>query len=79
MFYYIRFAPSSYNNQPWRFVLKDHKVILLLAYSSEEQLNLTDAGIIMYYFESLVNPWDHNKWKLIDKPDYEDENIDIDI
>lgn len=74
LFYYIRFAPSSYNNQPWRFVLKDHKVTLLLAYSSKEQLNLTDAGIIMYYFESLIKSMGiNNRWKLIDKPDYEDE------
>ena len=74
LFYYIRFAPSSYNNQPWRFILKDHKLILLLAYLPEEELNLIDAGIIMYYFESLVKSIGiNNKWKLMDKPDSQDE------
>ena len=74
LFYYIRFAPSSYNRQPWRFVLKDDKVILLLSYSSSEELNLADAGIIMYYFENLTKSIGiNNKWKLIENHNYEDE------
>lgn len=74
LFYYIRFAPSSYNKQPWRFVLKDHKVILLMAYSNDEEINLVDAGIIMYYFENLAKAIGINsKWKLIEVPDYKNE------
>ena len=76
LFYYIRFAPSSYNNQPWRFILEDHKITLLLAYSSEDNINLIDAGIAMYYFEHLIRSIGvDNKWKLIDKPDHEDEKF----
>ena len=74
LFYYVRFAPSSYNKQPWRFVLKDHKVILLMAYSNDEELNLADAGIIMYYFESLAKAIGINsKWELIDENNIKDE------
>lgn len=75
LFYYIRFAPSSYNNQPWRFILEGNKVSLLMHYSSEDELNLTDAGIIMYYFENLAKPLGiENTWKLINKPDIKDGN-----
>lgn len=53
LFYYIRFAPSSYNNQPWRFVLKDDRVVLILK-CNDEKFSLVDAGIIMYYFENMA-------------------------
>ncbi|NLJ78126.1 MAG: nitroreductase [Tissierellia bacterium] len=76
LFYYIRFAPSSYNRQPWRFVLKDDRVILLLMYSDEEELSLVDAGIIMYYFEALAKTMGiEDKWTLIDRADYEDGEL----
>lgn len=75
LFYYIRFAPSSYNSQPWRFFLEDNKITLLLVYSEGDELDLTDAGIIMYYFENLVKALGvENKWKLINKPDIVDGN-----
>lgn len=73
LFYYIRFSPSSHNKQPWRFILKDDRVILLLAYSPDEKPNLADAGIIMYYFENLAKAIGiDNKWKLLNNPDYDD-------
>ncbi|HHV39076.1 MAG TPA: nitroreductase [Tepidimicrobium sp.] len=76
LFYYIRFAPSFHNRQPWRFVLEDDKVVLLLAYSREEGLSLADAGIIMYYFENLAMTIGiTGKWTLIDRADYEDGGI----
>ena len=76
LFYYIRFAPSYHNRQPWRFILKDDKVVLLLVHSREEELSLVDAGIIMYYFESLAMTIGiTGKWSLIDRADYEDEEI----
>jgi nitroreductase len=66
LFYYVRFAPSAYNKQPWRFLVERDKVTLLLAYSKEEDLNLADAGIIMYYFEALASSIGINsKWELI--------------
>lgn len=72
LFYYIRFAPSSHNKQPWRFLLMDDKVILLLAYCEGDKISYIDAGIIMYYFENLTRVLGiTNKWDLIDKPDCE--------
>lgn len=75
LFYYIRFAPSGYNSQPWRFILEEDKLSLLLAYSAEDELNLTDAGIIMYYFENLVKALGiENSWELVNKSDIVDGN-----
>ncbi len=66
LFYYVRFAPSSRNSQPWRFLLKNNKVILLMSYCDESDLNLIDAGVMMYYFEEMAKSIgiNHN-WKLI--------------
>ncbi|HSH35058.1 nitroreductase family protein [Schnuerera sp.] len=72
LFYYIRFAPSNYNLQPWRFVLKDDKIILLLKYSEEGKTDLMDAGIIMYYFKALGEVIGLKKeWQLLDETDIE--------
>ena len=68
LFYYVRFAPSARNKQPWRFLLEDDKLTLLLQNIEGEELDLMDAGIIMYYFESLASTIGINSgWKLIDK------------
>lgn len=68
LFYYARFAPSGRNRQAWRFLLEDNKVSLLL---EKEELNLIDAGIMMYYFESLAGSIGINsKWTLLGE-DYE--------
>lgn len=53
LFSYLRFAPSSYNSQPWRFVLVDNLVNLYLEDYKDES-NLVDAGIVMYYFDQLT-------------------------
>lgn len=75
LFYYVRFAPSSYNSQPWRFVLEKDKVVLLLEYSKENKINLMDAGIIMYYFEELAKVIGiNNKWELVQDEDVVHEN-----
>lgn len=67
LFYYVRFAPSMLNKQPWRFILKEDKVILLIKYKDGEVPNLIDAGIIMYYFEELSKTIGlSNKWTLIE-------------
>lgn len=68
LFYYIRFAPSARNKQPWRFLLEDNKVILLLEKIKGEELDLVDAGIMMYYFENLAGSIGVNsKWDLFDE------------
>lgn len=65
LFYYVRFAPSSYNSEPWRFILKNNKVVLTI--KNLAKINLTDAGIIMYYFEGLANSMGINsKWNLLE-------------
>lgn len=74
LFYYVRFAPSTKNLQPWRFLLEDHNVKLMLQYQDGEQPLLIDAGIIMYYFEALANMQGiKSKWNFIDGVHKEDK------
>lgn len=74
LFYYVRFAPSAFNKQPWRFLLGKDSVKLLLKYNKNEKPNLMDAGIIMYYFEVLAETLGiSGKWKLLDEPVIGDE------
>lgn len=66
LFYYVRFAPSARNKQPWRFLLEDNRAILLIENIEGEDLNLMDAGIMMYYFEALAGSIGvSSKWKLL--------------
>ncbi|MDO5688856.1 MAG: nitroreductase family protein [Tissierellia bacterium] len=53
LFYYLRLAPSSYNNQPWRFVIDGHRIEL---YSKQPAHidEFVDMGIILFYFDSLA-------------------------
>lgn len=74
LFYYVRFAPSTKNLQPWRFLLEDNTAKLLLQYQDGEQPLLLDAGIIMYYFEALANMQGiKSKWNFIDGVHKEDK------
>lgn len=70
LFYYVRFAPSNRNLQPWRFLVEDGKVKLLMAYLDELGYSLVDAGVVMYYFESMIKSGHYmgskSTWKLID-------------
>lgn len=67
LFYYIRFAPSNYNKQPWRFILKNDRVILLLEVSEEGKTDLMDAGLVMYYFVELAKTIGINgQWTIAD-------------
>ena len=67
LFYYLRFAPSNKNLQPWRFIIKDTSIDLLMAYEEWDKHLLMDAGIIMYYFEELAKSIGmRSKWQLID-------------
>lgn len=64
LFYYVRFAPSKWNSQPWRFLLEKDRVTLLLKYKDDYKQHLVEAGIVMYYFKELAktirieNPWE---------------------
>lgn len=66
LFFYVRFAPSTKNLQPWRFIVHGTSVKLLIVHSEGEEPILADAGIIMYYFEALANTQGiKNKWKML--------------
>src|SRR5690606_34649483 len=65
IFFYLRFAPSIRNKQPWRFIVTDDKVHLLVEY--EDNQPLVHAGIAMYYCEALAYlQGTKNKWALLD-------------
>ncbi len=67
VFFYLRFAPSIKNKQPWRFILTGDKVHLLVKFEEGENPPLIDAGIAMYYFEKLMElQGTKNQWKLLD-------------
>ncbi len=67
VFFYLRFAPSIKNLQPWRFIVTEDKVHLLVKYEDGQNPPLVDAGIAMYYFEALSYlQGTKNKWSLLD-------------
>lgn len=67
IFHYVRFAPSTKNLQPWRFLIKDNKIQLLLSYKEWNEGLLIDAGIIMYYFEELAKYQGiKSQWRIVD-------------
>lgn len=56
-FSYARMAPSSFNRQPWRFIIDGGKVILALRkddFTSEYEGNI-DTGIAMLYFSLIID------------------------
>ncbi|MDO5718432.1 MAG: nitroreductase family protein [Tissierellia bacterium] len=53
LFYYLRMAPSSYNRQPWRFVIDEH-MIKLYTLNTESINDYVDIGIVIYYFNALA-------------------------
>lgn len=55
LFYYSSFAPSNKNLQPWRFILKNDRILLLANYKKWSNSILFDIGIIMFYFEELAH------------------------
>lgn len=64
LFFYVRFAPSTLNKQPWRFILHDGYIELLLI--DDGNISYIDAGIIMYYFEELAKIQGMNsQWELV--------------
>lgn len=66
VFYYARFAPSTKNLQPWRFLI-DKNIVTLYLKEIDGKLYYEDMGIIMYYFEQMYNMTAHKgEWKLED-------------
>lgn len=56
VFFYMRFAPSWGNLQPWRFVLQSDRLILAMKQNQalEAHTGLIDAGIAMLYLDSAM-------------------------
>ena len=52
IFDYAKFAPSTQNEQPWRFVIVDDEIKIYIE-NYKGDVNLIDAGIIMYYIDEL--------------------------
>jgi len=60
-------APSSFNRQPWRFLLKGNRAYLAIKRDERvnDELDLLDAGIIMLYVELLFAETNiSGTWKL---------------
>lgn len=67
VFRYVVMAPSSFNRQPWRFLLKENHLYLAIKEDeiANEELDLLDAGIIILYVELLFNEDSINgTWKI---------------
>lgn len=52
LFHYLRYAPSTKNTQPWRFVVKNDGIYLYMK-DYEGDNNYVDIGICMYYYVKL--------------------------
>lgn len=52
IFDYAKYAPSAYNSQPWRFLVEDDNLSIYIK-DFKGNVNLIDAGIIMYYVDEL--------------------------
>ncbi|MPW26294.1 hypothetical protein GC105_10890 [Alkalibaculum sp. M08DMB] len=68
IFHYAVMAPSTYNRQPWRFILKGDHLYLAIRRDPgvNDELDLLDAGIIMLYVELMMR--DANitgKWHVV--------------
>jgi hypothetical protein len=70
--YAATLTPSYLNRQPYRFVLKEHQVILVQKpdeYTDEVSAKL-GLGIVMLHFISVASQWSAKvEWKL-------DENVE---
>lgn len=53
LFHYVRYAPSQYNEQPWRYVVKPGQVDMYMKDMGRNYL--VEAGIAMYYFEKMLH------------------------
>lgn len=69
LLFYIRFAPSTKNLQPWKFVVSNNGVELFIEESAGE-FYYADAGVVMYYFEELAKRQGlKNRWEIEIKPE----------
>ncbi|MBN2260313.1 MAG: nitroreductase family protein [Clostridiales bacterium] len=65
--FYMRFAPSYGNLQPWYFIVRSGEIDLVIEENKEisNDMQLLNAGIAMFYFEEgLHNSGIKGKWDL---------------
>ena len=57
VFYYMRYAPSWGNLQPWKFILDGERVVLVMEKNEAISMDIQkiDAGIAMLYFEVAMH------------------------
>ncbi|MFA5523974.1 MAG: nitroreductase family protein [Tissierellales bacterium] len=61
--YYSKLAPSWGNLQPWRFILDDDRIVLVIL--DKDVYHHLDAGIVMLYLEKAAQEEGiYGKWKL---------------
>ncbi len=56
--YYMRLAPSWGNRQPWKFILDEERIVLVVRNDStsiNEKVAKIEAGIAMLYFELMMH------------------------
>ncbi|QSX08813.1 nitroreductase family protein [Alkalibacter rhizosphaerae] len=70
VFHYVRFAPSTLNRQPWRFILRNKKIYVAIRKDEELKINaeheMLEAGIIMFYLEKIMSEYGlQGSWTLV--------------
>lgn len=73
LFYYVRFAQSERNAQPWIFLLEGAKISMLM---KRDEVKTTDAGIMMYYLKGMLGVMGINTdWKLVEDKFVQDYKV----
>ncbi|HHT50382.1 MAG TPA: hypothetical protein GXZ78_02765 [Eubacteriaceae bacterium] len=78
VFYYVRYAPSWGNIQPWKFIIDDYRLILTMHQEKEDKVledHDLECGIMMLYIEKMMHSQGiSGKWTLnigdIDSEEY---------
>jgi nitroreductase len=70
-FHYARLSPSSKNMQPWRFIADSGVIVLAMQSEENAYEEKVDTGIVMLYFESIVDSTLYDMTWHMGKPDKE--------
>ena len=77
LFYYVRFAQSERNAQPWIFLIEGPKISMLM---KKDEVKPADAGIMMYYFKSMLEVLGINtRWELVEDKIIDDYKVIAEI
>lgn len=76
VFHYVRFAPSTLNRQPWRFILRNKRIYLAIRRDEHNhEHDMLEAGIAMFYLERIMSEYSlHGQWTLL-PPSGKDQGI----